>query len=81
MHEQQPKYMNFSAALNPLSKKMNRTVSECKELSTAAKETWKELEGKAGGCKTKKTAGPQTKEKGNMNKLPTSDTSHRRDTV
>lgn len=73
--------MNFSAALKAPPKRTNGTVSVFRELSKATKEMRKNLKGKAGGCKTKKKARPQTKEKGNMNRLTTSDISYRRDIV
>ena len=38
--------MNFAVALNPLPKKMNKIANVCKELPKAAKETWKNLEGR-----------------------------------
>lgn len=73
--------MNFSAALKAPPKRTNGTVSVFRELSKATEEMRKNLKGKAGGCKTKKKARPQTKEKGNMNRLTTSDISYRRDIV
>lgn len=60
-------------------KENKRSVNVCKEQSKAAREIGKNLEGKAEDAN--QTARPQSKEKGDIKRLTTSDVSHRRDTV